>query len=304
MATLSSAESDAAEPAQFELPSRLALALESRVFAELSAFYRVAPLLGMGRRGDGHPALVLPGFATSDQATAPLRAALRRAGFQAHGWELGSNRGSSSQTVERTTAHLCSLCERSGQPVSIIGHSAGGMLGRAIARRTPELVRQVITVGSPFRFRRGDRSTVSAIAELVRDPNARPLSKRPREEHRPPLPVPTTAIYSRSDGIVDWRSCIEAVGDHRENVEVRSSHAGLMHHPAVLVVILDRCPSVPASGRRSCPPCDPPRVIPPSRVVATVARSSAPSALTTTAVGSVRGDTCPDVRAPARTLAP
>src|SRR4051812_969593 len=78
MATVSSAESDAAEPAQFGLPSRLALALESRAFAELSAFYTVAPLLGMGRRGDGHPALVLPGFATSDRATAPLRAALRR----------------------------------------------------------------------------------------------------------------------------------------------------------------------------------------------------------------------------------
>ena len=238
--TSSSAKSDVAEPAQFELPSRLVLALESRAFAELSAFYMFAPLLGLGRRGDGHPALVLPGFATSDRATAPLRAALRRAGFRAHGWESGSNLGSSSQTLERTTTHLRHLCERSGQPVSIIGHSAGGVLGRAMARRSPELVRQVITVGSPFRFRRGDRSTLSAIAELVADPSSRPLSKRPREEHRPPLPVPTTAIYSRTDGIVDWRSCIEAVGDQRENVEVRSSHAGLLHHPAVLLVILDR----------------------------------------------------------------
>jgi hypothetical protein len=254
MARTSSAESNAGEPAQFELPSRLALALESRAFAELSAFYTVAPLLGMGRRGDGHPALVLPGFATSDRATAPLRAALRRVGFQAHGWELGSNLGSSSQTVERTTTHLRSLCERSGQPVSIVGHSAGGMLGRAMARRSPELVRQVITVGSPFRFRRGDRSTFSAIAELVRDPNARPLSKRPREEHRPPLSVPTTAIYSRTDGIVDWRSCIEAAGERRENVEVRSSHAGLMHHPAVLIVILDRLSQRPGQWAPFVPP--------------------------------------------------
>ncbi|MET0326495.1 MAG: alpha/beta hydrolase [Ilumatobacteraceae bacterium] len=254
MATPSSAESDAPEPAQFELPSRFALALESRVFAELSAFYTVAPLLGTGRRGDGHPALVLPGFATSDRATAPLRAALRRAGFQAHGWELGSNLGSSSQTLERTTTHLRSLCERSGQAVSIVGHSAGGILGRAMARRSPELVRQVITVGSPFRFRRGDRSTLSAIAELVRDPNARPLSQRPREEDRPPLSVPTTAIYSRTDGIVDWRSCIEAVGDHRENVQVRSSHAGLMHHPAVLVVILDRLSQRPGRWAPFVPP--------------------------------------------------
>ncbi len=254
MASVSSAESDAGEPAQFGLPSRLALALESRAFAELSAFYTIAPLLGLGRRGDGHPALILPGFATSDRATAPLRAALRRAGFQAHGWELGSNLGSSSQTVERTTAHLRSLCERSGQPVSIVGHSAGGMLGRAMARRSPELVRQVITVGSPFRFRRGDRSTFSAIAELVRDPNARPLSNRVREEHRPPLSVPTTAIYSRTDGIVDWRSCIEAVGDDRENVEVRSSHAGLIHHPAVLIVILDRLSQRPGQWAPFVPP--------------------------------------------------
>ena len=80
MARNSSDESAATEPAQFQLPSRLVLALESRALAELSAFYMAAPLLGMGRRGDGHPALILPGFATSDRATAPLRAALRRAG--------------------------------------------------------------------------------------------------------------------------------------------------------------------------------------------------------------------------------
>ena len=158
----------------------LALALESRAFAELSAFYMYAPLLGLGRRGDGHPALVLPGFATSDRTTAPLRTALRRVGYQAHGWRLGSNRGSNSDTVERTTDHLRTLAQHSGQQVSIIGHSAGGMLGRALARASPELVRQVITVGSPFRFRRGDRSSINAIAELVADPNSRPLSKTPR----------------------------------------------------------------------------------------------------------------------------
>jgi pimeloyl-ACP methyl ester carboxylesterase len=230
----------ASEPSPFAPPSRLVLALESRALAELSAFYMSAPLLGLGRRGDGHPALVLPGFATSDRATAPLRNALRRVGYAAHGWQLGSNRGSNSETVERVADHLQMLSDRAGQRVSIIGHSAGGMLGREVARRHPELVRQVITVGSPFRYRRGDRSNMTAIVELIRDPNARPMSRRPREEHRPALPVPTTAIYSRTDGIVDWRSCIEAVGDQRENVEVRSSHAGLLHHPAVLVVILDR----------------------------------------------------------------
>jgi pimeloyl-ACP methyl ester carboxylesterase len=146
------------------------------------------------------------------------------------------------------------LSEGSGQQVSVIGHSAGGMLGRALARRSPDLIRQVITVGSPFRFRRGDRSTFSAIAELVRDPNSRPLSKRSREEDRPPLPVPTTAIYSRTDGVVDWRSCIEAAGDERENVEVRGSHAGLLHHPAVLVVILDRLSQRPGRWAPFAPP--------------------------------------------------
>ena len=164
-ALVSSAEpnlTDAPEASPFALPSRLVLALESRALAELSAFYMSAPLLGLGRQGEGHPALVLPGFATSDRATAPLRTALRRAGYQAHGWRLGSNRGSNSETVERTADHLRMLSDRSGQQVSIIGHSAGGMLGRELARRAPEVVRQVITVGSPFRFRRGDRSNMTA----------------------------------------------------------------------------------------------------------------------------------------------
>src|SRR5437764_6804175 len=115
MTTSESDRTAASPPSPFVPPSRLVLALESRACAELSAFYVYAPWLGLGHQGDGHPALVLPGFGTSDGTTAPLRTALRRVGYQAHGWRLGSNRGSNSETVERTADHLQILFHRSGQ---------------------------------------------------------------------------------------------------------------------------------------------------------------------------------------------
>jgi len=226
------------------------LALESRSIGEFTAFLAMSPYLGLVRRGDRHPVLIFPGFGGSDQSTAPMRRALRRLGYRAHGWRLGPNRGSTSETIERAGRRLDELHQRLGATVSVLGHSAGGLLARELARAAPGSVRQVITVGSPFRFRRGDRSHATVIAEFVMDPNIpRPLSSLPREEGRPPLPVPTTAIYSRTDGVVDWRACIEAEGQFRENIEVRGSHAGLIHNAAVLIAVADRL-ALPEGGWR------------------------------------------------------
>jgi hypothetical protein len=104
----------------------------------------------------------------------------------------------------------------------------------------------VITVGSPFRFRRGDTNRMSAVTgRLRRQEPPSEFEKLPREELRPPLSMPVTAVYSRTDGLVDWRTCRETPGETQENVEVRGSHLGLAANAAVLIAVADRlaCPA-------------------------------------------------------------
>src|SRR5262249_24700693 len=132
--------------------------------------------------------------------------------------------------------------------------SLGGIYSRELARATPDLVRQVITLASPFR----DLDAVNVPRFLRRNANRRtavqddaPVRARLRE----PLPVPTTAIVSRTDAIAAWRSCCTARGPFSETLEVESSHLGIGHHPVVLLTIADRL----AQPEHAWRPFQPPR---------------------------------------------
>jgi len=189
-------------------------------------------------RGDGHGVLVLPGLLAGDLSTAPLRRLLAALGYDARGWGLGVNLGPTSAIREQLAARLRRLRERHGGRVSLVGWSLGGIYARELARAHPEDVRLVISLGTPFR----DIAATHAARLVPIRPGGRAL----RDAHelrawlRTPLPVPTTSIYSRSDGIVAWRSCLEEPGPERENVEVRCSHTGMGFRPEVLTVIADR----------------------------------------------------------------
>ena len=218
-------------------PSRRLLLLETRAIWEMGAFFASYPLLRLGPRGDGHPVLVLPGMGAGDASTRPLRAFLKDRGFAAHGWNLGPNHGPRPGAERKMRERLAELAERYGQKVSLIGWSLGGIFARELARHTPAQVRGVITLGSPF-------------AGVPRASNAWKMYERlseqsiddddRRERMRQPLPVPATAIYSRSDGIVAWQGCLEQDGPLAENIEVEGSHCGLGHNPLVLHAIADR----------------------------------------------------------------
>src|ERR1700741_2624595 len=131
-------------------PSQLLLALEVRGVWELQAFLAAYPLLQRASRGDGHPVLVLPGLAASDVSTRPLRTYLRTQGYAPHGWKQGPNRGPRPGVETGIDARLVELAQRYNRKVSLIGWSLGGVFARGGARRSPELVRQVVTLGSPF----------------------------------------------------------------------------------------------------------------------------------------------------------
>lgn len=212
------------------------LFLEGRAVLEFAALLPAYPLLRRAPRGDGHPVLVLPAFMTSDRSTRVLRRFLRGHGYAAHGWELGRNMGPSPQTVVGLGRRFEELRTRYDKRVSVIGWSLGGVYARELARVFPTDVRQVITLASPFR----NLEAVNVPAFLLARRRQHPDEAALRERLRDPVPVPMTAIYSRTDGVAAWQSCVAEAGPLSENIEVGSSHLGIAWHPSVLLVIADR----------------------------------------------------------------
>src|SRR6201988_2347018 len=220
-------------------PSRTLMLLEGRFVHEFGAFLGALPLLSLAPHGDGHPVLVFPGLIASDMSTRPLRAFLRNRGYAVRGWEQGRNLGFRPGVQDGLTDLLEEMNDPHGRKVSLIGWSLGGLYARQLAKMMPERVRSVITLGSPFAT--GPKSTNAwrgyemASGRRADEEDARfggSLSVAP--------PVPTTAIFSRTDGICAWQGCMEQSSAQSESIEVESSHCGMGHHPAVVYAVADR----------------------------------------------------------------
>lgn len=226
-------------------PSHWLRMLESRAVFELGATMAAAPWLRLIGRGDSHPVLILPGFLADDPSTAPLRYILRGQGYWVHGWELGRNLGPTAKVVDGLIDRLHQLHDRHDAPVSLIGWSLGGIYARRLARRFPDLVRQVITLGSPFRITPDDRSAVSGLYERLAPGHVATVHDVLPGVEGGHLTVPATSIYTRTDGVVRWWQCLEEVGPERENIEVYGSHSGLGFNPAAIFAISDRLAQQP-----------------------------------------------------------
>ena len=239
-----------AERVHARAPSWALRLLELRWPLEAAAFVATRPALRVLGRGDQHPVLVLPGFTAGDASTVPLRIALRAHGYWVHGWRLGANVGPTDRIVTGMRSRLDDLHRRHGRTVTLVGWSLGGIYARLLAREQPGAVRQVITLGSPYRMVEGDRSAVQGTWERYAHLHDGDMALARLAEHeRPRLTVPSTSIYSRTDGVASWHTCIDATGERAENIEVRGSHVGLGTNPAVLLAVLDRL-SLPESAWR------------------------------------------------------
>lgn len=222
-------------------PPRLGLlaAEGSRAAAELGLCLAARPLLAHAPVGDGHPVLVLPGLGGDDRSTRILRRYLRTRAYHAHGWRLGRNIGPTQQVADGLSARLERLGEQHGRTVSIVGWSLGGIYARLLAQQSPTLVRQVITLGSPFQLSAATPTRAKWLFDRYSHLHVTPpVSTDPT--YSDPLSVPATSVYSRTDGIVSWRSCLDVDGPLSQNIEVIGSHCGLGHHPAVLWLLADR----------------------------------------------------------------
>jgi pimeloyl-ACP methyl ester carboxylesterase len=220
-------------------PSRALLMLEGRAIHEFGAFLASLPLLRLAPRGDGRPVLVFPGLVASDLSTRPLRTFLANHGYNVRGWGQGRNFGPRGGVVDGMIASLRDMAKESGRKVSVVGWSLGGIYARQLAKMLPDHVETVITLGSPFAAH--PRSTNAwRVYEFTSGKRADDRDGDFAQSLSDPPPVPTTAIFSRSDGVCAWRGCMEKPGPRAENIEVQGSHCGLGHHPAAVYAVADR----------------------------------------------------------------
>ncbi len=231
-----------------QAPGPWLLMLEARAPWELAALVAVSPWLHRLPAGDGHPVLVLPGLGASDFSTTAVRTFLQRQGYTAYGWGQGSNLGPRPGVLEGCRARLDALQRRHRQPVSLVGWSLGGIYARELAKEASAQVRCVITLGTPFT---GHPRATNAWRFYEWVSGQHTHDEQLLAEVRRPPPVPTTSIYSRTDGIVAWECCINPPSHpHTENIEVQASHLGLGMNPMALYAIVDRLRQDPADWRR------------------------------------------------------
>jgi pimeloyl-ACP methyl ester carboxylesterase len=192
--------------------------------------------VGAVPRGDGHAVIVLPAFFCSDGMTRGFRQWLTKLGYSVEGWGSGVNLGPTAAAVTAVERLLRHSTEATGRPASLVGVSLGGVLARALANAHPDRVRRVITVCSPFRL-----PTASPL-----EPIYRALAPLHSGQHllidrlSAPPPMPTTAIYSPSDGVVAWRSCLDEPGPSRENIAIDGAHTTMLANPRALRIIAER----------------------------------------------------------------
>lgn len=231
----------------------LALLEAPRVMAEAGSLLWAAPWLSRLPRGDGHPVITVPGFAADDGSMAPLRACLRRLGYDARPWLLGRNVRKERITAiddvtefregmqERLRERIEAVVAETGRKVSLVGWSLGGSYANALACRHPQLLRRVITLGTPY----GDPRATKAW-KLLQKLNRSDVPEAGQDFSgwlagaNVPRLVPTTVIYSPSDGIVAGAIARLQESAQVENVAVHSSHIGFALNPLVYRVVAER----------------------------------------------------------------
>lgn len=181
--------------------------------------------------GKGKPVLVIPGLLSTDRATALLRKSLSKQGYEVSGWEMGMNRGR-MESIPPLIEKLEKMQAKYNQKVIVIGWSMGGIFAREITKLRPELVSKVVTIGSPFADVNAPNNAKWAY-ELLNKGVV--VDEKFMAQLPVPAPVPTLAMYSKSDGIVPWEACRELLEDENHtNMEIFSSHLGMGVNPDVM----------------------------------------------------------------------
>lgn len=199
-------------------------------------------MAGVTRAGDGHPVVIFPGLGANGLSVSILRDYCRSLGYDAFDWGQGFNTGPKGHLDEWLSDlrhSISKLLDAKGPQASLIGWSLGGLYAREVAKLMPRQVRQVITIGTPFNA--GPDHTHAGWLYGVLNGGPAKIDTALARRLRTPPPLPTTSIYSRSDGVVSWRACRHARRMPQvHDIEVDSSHIGMGWNRGVLETVKDK----------------------------------------------------------------
>lgn len=218
-------------------PPLFNMVMESRSLLEWSSIYCLYPFIPKRIKGKGKPVLLIPPYLGDDTSTTFVRKYLKSLGFTTYKWELGFNMVK-SHYIPRLEEKLADIYQEHQEKVSIVGWSGGGIFAKIMANRHPDQVEQILTIGSPIWGVMDMKTPVYGLMEFFRGKSLKERNERFLAELEPIPKVPVTCIYTKTDGLVPWKHCIEAETFRKDikNIEVFGSHSGLGANVSVLLV--------------------------------------------------------------------
>lgn len=218
-------------------PNLFRMFLESRAFIEWASIYAIYPFIPKRIKGEGKPVLIIPPYLGDDYSTSFVRRYLTSLGFKTYRWEQGVNM-IKAHYIPRLEEKLDDIYTAHGEKVNIVGWSGGGMFAKILANHHPDQVEQIVTIGSPVWGLMDMKSRVDGILQFFSGKSLKEKNKKfiDELEHIPDVPV--TCIYTKTDGVLPWKHCIEAESyrDDIRNIEVFGSHSGLGANASVLMI--------------------------------------------------------------------
>jgi hypothetical protein len=218
-------------------PPLFNMVMETRSLLEWSSIYCLYPFIPKRTKSDGKPVLLIPPYLGDDYSTSFVRKYLTSLGFITYKWDLGFNMVK-AHYIPRLEEKLHDIYEKHGEKVSIVGWSGGGIFAKIMANRYPGQVEQILTIGSPIWGVMDMNTPVYGLLEFFRGKSLKERNERFLAELEPIPNVPVTCIYTKTDGLVPWKHCMEAETYRKDikNIEVFGSHSGLGANVSVLLV--------------------------------------------------------------------
>lgn len=228
------------DTSKVKVPSLKRLVLEPLGVTELINALPTWGLLESLPQGNGEPVMVVPGLTTNDMSTIPLRKFLEFKGFSVYGWDQGLNIKYSEKLEKKLLDRIEMIAQRHQQKVTLIGWSLGGITIRLLAKHNAEYIKQIIPMGAPFSNLAG-KTYVSWWYALLAQETIKDFNQTWLKEIEAQPDVPSTAIYSKTDGMVSWEYCMEwTTGPKTQNIEVLCNHLGFGMTPSVWAILVDR----------------------------------------------------------------
>lgn len=225
------------DPEPIRPPGRLDTLQELRLPIDVLRWAPSWLAMKSGRATQPRTAILCPGFGAGPRSMRVMESFLRRRGHRARDWGLGRNTGDARQLRARLKGVVEESIAAHAEAVVLVGWSLGGYIAREYAREHPDEVRKVITLGSPVIG--GPRYTVTAEWYRSQGHDLDEIDRAIAARYETPLRVPVTAIYSRRDGVVAWRACIDHWSPNVRHVEVSETHVGLGFAPRVLAIVAE-----------------------------------------------------------------